>query len=593
MKRIVLRHLSGSKASQVEEFPLHHFSELTIGRDQSSIVKFDADKDDLVGRQHARVMADQTNPQEFLLADLNSRNGTFLNKQKIVGAVRVTAGDVVQLGPGGPEFIFDIEPRDDARATREVSVMSGTPTFVTAPATRAGNPIPGAMPVSNGAANATSGTPMFRSGAAAEAQGKVGKATMERMITDVKRNSRKQMMIGGGVLAALTLAGGIGLAVFKSKPVEITKIVPAAVAPKTTLEPSEVAAKYAKSVVQIETAWKMVSVATGEQVYQRYVANRNPQTGQPLVPNAPAALPAFVQAQSKTNQTVIEPALDLEKIPSQMQEPIGGAGFGTGFIATSDGNILTNAHVATAWKTSYQFRSEQGILVQKVRGEYVPVLDQEKQLSLIPAPRDWVPSETIQAGLSLEQKSGEGIKGVNTVLNAVFPNSMTRFAAMGEARAADRHDVAIFKINVPGETLLTPEINDNYDTAKVGDKLTVLGFPGIAPSQFGVVFSQDNFNRTYQAKSVPNATLSVGNIGSIVREQSILSGKTPILSKFGDYYQLTVNSTGGGNSGGPVFDENGKVIGIFTAVAYEPGVAITFAVPIRYGKELMGIPTLR
>ena len=309
MKRIVLRHLSGSKASQVEEFPLNHFSELTIGRDQSSIVKFDADKDDLVGRQHAKVVTDQTNSQEFLLADMNSRNGTFLNKQKIVGAVRVTAGDVVQLGPGGPEFIFDIEPRDDARATREVSVMSGTPTLVTAPATRADNPIPGAMPPSNGAANATAGTPMFRSGAAAEAQGKVGKATMERMITDVKRNSRKQMMIGGGVLAALTLAGGIGLAFFKSRPqpvIEKTVVVNASPAPKTTLEPSEVAAKYAKSVVQIETAWKMVAVATGEQVYQRYIANRNPQTGEPLVANAPAALPAFVQAQSKTNQTVIE-----------------------------------------------------------------------------------------------------------------------------------------------------------------------------------------------------------------------------------------------------------------------------------------------
>ena len=35
MERIVLRHLSGSKANQVEEFPLAHFKELIVGRDRS------------------------------------------------------------------------------------------------------------------------------------------------------------------------------------------------------------------------------------------------------------------------------------------------------------------------------------------------------------------------------------------------------------------------------------------------------------------------------------------------------------------------------------------------------------------------------
>jgi S1-C subfamily serine protease len=118
----------------------------------------------------------------------------------------------------------------------------------------------------------------------------------------------------------------------------------------------------------------------------------------------------------------------------------------------------------------------------------------------------------------------------------------------------------------------------------------VLGFPGIAPAQFGVIFSQDFFNCTYQLKSVPNPTLSVGNVGSIVRSQSPLTGQGQIVvSSMGDYYQLTVNSTGGGNSGGPVFDERGRVTGIFSAGTSEPGAAISFAIPIRYAKELMGI----
>ncbi|MEP7346164.1 MAG: FHA domain-containing protein, partial [Gemmatimonadaceae bacterium] len=80
MERVVLRHLKGSKASQLEEFPLQQFVELTIGRDPASEIRFDPDKDDLVGRQHARISRDKSDPYRFKLQDLNSRNGTFLNK---------------------------------------------------------------------------------------------------------------------------------------------------------------------------------------------------------------------------------------------------------------------------------------------------------------------------------------------------------------------------------------------------------------------------------------------------------------------------------------------------------------------------------
>ena len=59
------------------------------------------------------------------------------------------------------------------------------------------------------------------------------------------------------------------------------------------------------------------------------------------------------------------------------------------------------------------------------------------------------------------------------------------------------------------------------------------------------------------------------------------------VSQFGDVYQLTVNSTGGGNSGGPVMDSRARVIGLFT-YAIQGDVRLTFAVPIRYGMELMG-----
>ena len=78
MERIVLRHLNGSKANQVEEFPLAHFKELVVGRDPSATVKYDPDKDDLVGRQHAGIAQDPNDPTQFAITDLNSRNGTLV-----------------------------------------------------------------------------------------------------------------------------------------------------------------------------------------------------------------------------------------------------------------------------------------------------------------------------------------------------------------------------------------------------------------------------------------------------------------------------------------------------------------------------------
>ncbi len=110
MERVVLRHLKGSKASQLEEFPLHEFVELTIGRDPASEIRFDPEKDDLVGRQHARISRDKGDPYRFKLQDLNSRNGTFLNKLRVVGEMPLQPGDVIQLGAGGPELQFDLDP---------------------------------------------------------------------------------------------------------------------------------------------------------------------------------------------------------------------------------------------------------------------------------------------------------------------------------------------------------------------------------------------------------------------------------------------------------------------------------------------------
>jgi S1-C subfamily serine protease len=576
MERIVLRHLSGSKANQVEEFPLSHFRELTIGRDPSATVRYDPDRDDLVGRQHAKLVRDSANPNEFLITDLGSRNGTFVNKQRIVGTAKVVPGDVVQFGAGGPEFQFDLEPRPAStmRPTR-IGADTSAPTFTPTPMppTRVGGSATQPMGAPMSATPATSGPPP--TGAPPS---QVGRATVERMIAQTKSESRRNLVLVVGALL-IVIAGVAAFLLLRPKPQPGTTIINSG--DPSIMTAAQIASAYTNSTVYIEFAWKLINLTSGEQAYHYYIANRD-ENGQPLVPGGPGALACYVVVQSKTGQR-IEPALDFE---GKQGLPIGGGGTGSGFVVTSDGFILTNRHVGASWRTSYHFPpgAERGILVAQLpNGRYAPVPGQDGRLQIVDAPADWVPGETLQAGMW--RNAQIAVEGRNDLLNVTFAKNELRFPAK-LARTSDRHDVAMIKIDVP-ESLTKCEFNDNYDTIKPGDPLTVLGYPGIAPPQFGVVFSQDRFNQSYTLRTIPNPTVSTGNIGSIHRGN--IKPTDPVVSSFGDYYQLTVNSTGGGNSGGPVFDDHGKVIGIFTAGKWEPGAAISFAVPIRYGKELMGI----
>lgn len=72
-------------------FPLEG-EQLTIGRDSTNGV---AINDSEVSRKHARLMFQGG---KYVLEDLGSTNGTFVNGQRLAGPVVLKAGDVVSLG---------------------------------------------------------------------------------------------------------------------------------------------------------------------------------------------------------------------------------------------------------------------------------------------------------------------------------------------------------------------------------------------------------------------------------------------------------------------------------------------------------------
>lgn len=114
----------------------------------------------------------------------------------------------------------------------------------------------------------------------------------------------------------------------------------------------------------------------------------------------------------------------------------------------------------------------------------------------------------------------------------------------------EENDIAVLKIDATG---LTPVNVGNSDNILVGDEVYAIGNP----------LGELDF------------TMTSGRISALDRSIST-SANVPAINMF--QFDAAVNS---GNSGGPVFNTDGEVIGVVTAKAGESGVeGISFAIPI-------------
>jgi serine protease Do len=120
IERIVIRHLSGSKANQIEQLPVGDAREFTIGRDPASKIAFDPVGDSVVSRKHAVIRIEGEDDKLFFkLSDSGSSNGTFLNGERVTGEVELLPEDTIELGGArGPKFTFDVQPRPASFAAR-------------------------------------------------------------------------------------------------------------------------------------------------------------------------------------------------------------------------------------------------------------------------------------------------------------------------------------------------------------------------------------------------------------------------------------------------------------------------------------------
>jgi S1-C subfamily serine protease len=105
------KFLSGARAGQIETFRKGYIG---LGRHPLSDVRFDAERDLDVSSRHAAIVRKS---EGFILQDLGSRNGTFVNGQRITGETLLHDGDVVGFGASGPAVVFQVIDVTDAPVT--------------------------------------------------------------------------------------------------------------------------------------------------------------------------------------------------------------------------------------------------------------------------------------------------------------------------------------------------------------------------------------------------------------------------------------------------------------------------------------------
>jgi S1-C subfamily serine protease len=215
--------------------------------------------------------------------------------------------------------------------------------------------------------------------------------------------------------------------------------------------------------------------------------------------------------------------------------PLQADFFGTGFLVASDGRLLTNHHVAEPW---------------------------------------W-------ADEKLKELIAQGADAFAESYTAYFPGISQGIAAKVD-RISGHADLATLKLLTPAPrqaTLL--ELDDRSEASVSGDPVVLIGYPtgieGIlarAGSDITRKVAENAHDVTQvvsqlAAQDFIRPTTTQGHIGDVLKDKIVYDAATTV-----------------GGSGGPLFNRDGKVIGVNFAILKDFGGS-NLAVPVRYADELM------
>lgn len=554
VKKIIIRHVAGAKSNQQEEFNFDQNDQISLGRAGTNNVVFDPELDAGVSRDHAVIVKGEE-PGSFFIEDKGSLNGVLVNQDRIEGRVAIYPQDEIQLGIKGPKFVFDLSPRPAfAKATELITIDAATREIA---------------------------LEELESPAILESQGKqgIGQETLERVIVEERKKTGFNVaaMMAGLLLIVAALGFTFRDKLFGTTVVNAPTTViqsDTTIVTHTGMDAEAIATANVHKLVLIETGWKLVHAQYGDDIYHEYTTIKNQQTGKPV------RLPIFLQLSDGS----IEPSLGLRRNVED-GEPIVSAGTGTGFVVDKAGYIMTNNHVAAGWQVMPYYwprDAQQGVLLKNVGGKW-------ENSGIINSPSGWVPGSTRLFGR--EPISGTTITAEVTYMDVTFAKTSQRTKAT-ITRSSMEHDLAIIKVDLIGGVEPVTFADPNEEV-RPGQEVICMGFPGLSPD---VILATKNENtQAVSYKTVPDPTLTDGRVSKVIQNTSDAGIDTDkkVFTFQGESYQLT-NDTGPGNSGGPIFNKDGEVIGILNSGRTDSRsvTKFSYAVPAKYALNLMRTQTV-
>jgi len=224
------------------------------------------------------------------------------------------------------------------------------------------------------------------------------------------------------------------------------------------------------------------------------------------------------------------------------QLAVGGSGprlqidaFGTGFLARSNGTLLTNHHVVEPW---------------------------------------WHDDE-------LKKLLDQGVDPYVPSYEAYFPGSSEAIRAKLD-RISSNADVATLKLETaaPAHAELL-QLDDRREASVTGEPVVLIGYPTGVEGILARAGSE-------VAQKIANGSQSVSQVMAQVASQQLIR-PTTTQGHIGDVLDDKIvydAATTSGGSGGPLFNRNGKVIGINFAVITGFGGS-NMAIPARYANDLL------
>lgn len=208
--------------------------------------------------------------------------------------------------------------------------------------------------------------------------------------------------------------------------------------------------------------------------------------------------------------------------------------FGTGFLVSRDGRVVTNHHVAEPWWNNDELK---------------PLID-------------------------------HGAAPYALAYRAYFPGKTAPFTA-NLAKISSEADVAVLKLDSPPSDIALLQLDGSSGATVTGDPVVLIGYPtgidgilaragsGVAQKIAGGSQDVNQIVAQLASQHLIRPTTTQGHIGDVLKDKIVYDAAT----------------TSGG-SGGPLFNPSGKVVGINFAILNGFGGS-NLAVPARYAADLL------